>query len=491
MTYSKTATLLLALFAQVRVEPEALSRAHVGQRIVLEDLCTSILGEAGAEHFRMKRCSNVKFIPENVSTERIKGINLEVTGTVKLRENDLIVLVDAIKRLPDDVTRYTQKAENIAPDDAASWYELANWARNRGEKYGSEEMLAKSLAAYTVAVAAERRLAAGNPVRLQQLRKRIETEKRLPGYDLNSLDHEILRAEAAQVDLNDAAALRQLANKVGQALQATPQLAPVSTIRREQYDAQPLAVYDQSESNDRKRLARYWQASLLNEALQLNRGNVDSTELAAAAARELPDYPDLVDSWQKRAVADFQRVPHQFSPAQVEELARKESKPEDVYLHWLKAREKRLVEEELAADRAAQAQGRRSLRDAKARFELAQFYGKWLPNNAVARHDRRRLLQETLQIDPQFAEADVQLRQLGEQRPATPAPQTAGGVGTSFRIGMRADEIPVAPDFKARVVTKDKIVHQWIYRGVAGGKNTYVFLEETAGGLTVSDVHNR
>ena len=56
---------------------------------------------------------------------------------------------------------------------------------------------------------------------------------------------------------------------------------------------------------------------------------------------------------------------------------------------------------------------------------------------------------------------------------------------------MRADDITVVPDYRARIITNGKIVHQWIYRGIAGAKSTYLFLEPNAAGvLMVSDVRN-
>lgn len=489
-----TAALLLALCSQVRIEPDALSFRYAGQRIVLEDVCTSILGTGDEQHFRMKNCSGVKFYPGDALINRIQGANLEVTGRVQQQDGDLVVFVESIKRLPDDATRYADRVAQIDANDYVSWYELAEWARGRGEKYGSQQMREKSQEAYRTAHETERRLAAGSPERLEALRRRAVADKAMSDRDLGGLDHEILRAEFRRLPPGDAAALRRFATKVQQKLGGDPVQPPLAAIQRDQYDADPIEIYNNAGDQERLRIARYWQACILNDALQIEgrASEVGANALAALAAKELPDYPDLVKDWQKKAASDLRHNPLLFTADQAWEIAQRVGKPGDaeLLLAWLKAKEDQLVAEEIAAERRARDQGLRNVRDAKSRFDLAEKYREWLPNHDAAKFARRRLLEETLRIDPQFAEAEVQLRSLGVARSSDAASRSAA-VGSAFRIGMRADEITASPDFKARVVTKGRTVHQWIYLGIGGGKTIYILLEPGPGGvLTVSDVRN-
>lgn len=488
-------SLAVVLVSQVRVEPEALERTYVGQRIAVEDLCSGVLGEGEQRHFRLKRCSNVKFIPKGVYLDNIQGHMVQVTGTVQLQDQNLVVFVDSLVKLPDDLTRYKQQADLIDENDFPSWYRLSDWALQRANNYQSEAMRERSEVAYRTAVGIQRRLAQGNPDRLHQLRDKIVQDRRITNYDLDSLDHEILRATYQQMQTAEPETLRQFARTVQQRLGGTPDLPPLAPAVREQYRQHPNAVFARANPTERARLSRYWQAEILNRALvEQARGKQWTTaDLAKAAAEQFPDYPDLLKNWQDDALADFRRDPLTLSREQVAALAADvpELQRPQIYMTWLLAKEAQLQREEGIAEKKAAAQGVRNVRDAKARFELAELYQQWLPRNPPAVQRQKQLLTEAVQIDPSFMEAQVKLRQLGETTVATAPPRReAEAVGSAFRIGMRAEDITVAPDHKARFVTQGRTVHQWIYRGI-GGKTTYLFLETgPSGALTVTDVRN-
>lgn len=513
----------LMLIGQTQVLPEELGRQHDGQRVMVRGRCTSILGSGANRHFRLSLCErNVKFVPGATRTPDLRGEHLEIVGLVNVRGSEVVVNVQSVEVLPSDEDLFRRQAVRLPNDDHVGWYKLALWAESQGRRYNDEKMLENAKSAYRSAVDAERRAAGNDPGKLRALKSKIEKAKF--AYDLESLEHQILRAEFDAQRPSSPQQLQAFAKQIGTRLTVNTSKTPVSPRLRNYYDAQPLKAFDASSPRERALLARYWQAKLTQQGYkqQFSGQSAPALALADDARDNLAEFPDFSQEWLDKAEAEFEREPTRFTPEQTEQLAeritkwRKDPKrATQLKLHWLRQREVQIKRIEAVDARTAREKGLQAVQDAQGRFELAELYDKWFPATPASLRDQRRLLKECLAVDSNHIRAESRLRDveraLGRERRPTPVAQTpprkpspaTGPVQdkvqpaalappepapakkrneSGFRVGARADSIRAAPLHKARVVTKDGIVHQWIFPGVVGN-TTYVSLRDDGSGI--------
>ena len=488
--------LLVSTLGQLVVEPEEIDESLVGRRIVVDGVYLGTFGEGPSAELRLHHCK-AKFISTAVRLDSVRRGNLEIVGDVRAGGGNIVVDVRSLKELPSDVERYQRQTFKLSNDDYSGWYKLAEWSRDRSQRYKNSELAKLALTAYQTAVTAERTTMSDNPAGLRQLAKRIRHDGILNDFDFDDLEHQILHVELQAKPMAQWTAdeLSHFAQKVRERLEVTESVArgAAEAHLRQQYDNEPLETYRSASSFVRKQLARYWEVQLLHQIQRLEyaTGRRDAFTLAEEAAAQMPEYPAIAQEWTKvgnQALTDEKVQP--LSRKELEELAKRlaaQSPPEAERLRarWLKLQEDLLRLRERDAVQ----------RDAQTRYELANLYLEWL-DSADAQQEAVRLFVEALEIDPAFADAEAKLRQLGHQRSSTgkwirsdeaantPDPRAR----RTLRTGMPAEEvlrILGRPDTKSRMITASRTgrfqsMFQWAYR--SGAETTLVFFEESSSG---------
>ena len=103
-----------------------------------------------------------------------KSSNVEVTGTVLRAERNIISMkVKSAREAPSDLELFQQRRRLVRLEVPEDWYNLADWARRRGEFYKDQELLARADDLVLRAFALERQRAAGNAADLLKLADKV------------------------------------------------------------------------------------------------------------------------------------------------------------------------------------------------------------------------------------------------------------------------------------------------------------------------------
>lgn len=496
------AFLLLATVADpTPVAPESVTASLKGKQIVVRGVFGGVVGADDRRILRLRECA-ARFQIGNASIEGLSGrTNLEIVGTVRVDGLDVYVDVTAIRRLPSDREAFEAQAEKIGPDDFEAWYRFARAVQARAEKLDDDELRRHASAARQKAVEIERRSAAGDPAALKRLLDRIGANPPA-GVDRATIEHELLRVEAAKTPANPGAH-KAMADRVaatwkgvgGEGNEEPPPPLDPATIA--DYERDPLTTYRNRTGATRKRLARYFETTLRRKAIELavKNGEMDAFAAAEEARREIGDYPAIATQWIKQSLGQAAESVKSLTRSQLDDLTKKiarEFKDDRAVAmlryQWLGEREEELWREEEATTRKSKAQGGLPASgDARTRMELAELYLEWFPGDTAARDKAVGLFTEAARIDSGLSAARERLRELGaplreEKKAPSPVAARPAEIGTSgaeIRLGMSASAVRMTngePDRLARVVTADGVHHHWIYRGV--NETTYLRFDE-------------
>lgn len=495
-------SLTVIVLQQARVEPEEITAALDGRRIVVQGLYNGQVGTGIQRQLGMTN-SNAKFLLGRRFDQRLTGVqNIEVIGTVRAQGQDVFVDVASVRVLPSDLEEYDLRAKEIRNGDFLAWYELAQWASQRDKRYPGHGLKEKVDETYRRGIQVERRAAAGNPTALRRLTQRTAKELKIKDFDFADIEHEILHAEAAAVDDQSTEKLEDFARRVRDRLPFgdREEMAPAAPELRRGYDADPIGTFLKASDDERKQLSRYWQVKLLVRAQERKRdlGRIDWLTLGEWADAEMPDYPGIAERWLEKAKEESLPKLPSLSRSEIQRLAvsasrSNEEEGKELRVRWLQAREQALRDSEQRSAATSKAKRRQPLPpNARERLELAKDYVQWFKDDPEMVHKAVELLSEALTIDPTFLAARAALEQLGyvlspngEWVTKENAPLAAlqakpnGTVG----IGMTPDrvlEIKGAPDSRARFVTAHRVIHQWVYHAI--DETTHVFFDQTKDG---------
>ncbi|OYW17922.1 MAG: hypothetical protein B7Z55_11600, partial [Planctomycetales bacterium 12-60-4] len=90
---------------------------------------------------RFQSCSLSFHVSPELERKMLRATNLEVVGTVKREGNSWIFEATDLRPLPTDLEQFRSREaalKNPQPDD---WYQLAAWARDRGEFYKDQDLI--------------------------------------------------------------------------------------------------------------------------------------------------------------------------------------------------------------------------------------------------------------------------------------------------------------------------------------------------------------
>lgn len=500
----------LALVGQIRVEPEALDESFRGKRIIVEGVYNGVIGSDANRQIRLLHCK-AKFLPGRRQLHDVKGAeNVEISGYVRVERKEVFVDIQSFAILPSDVARFKQREIDLESRDPNGWYQLADWAAARAKKYPNDELAELGIGAYRRAVSIERRNANGDPETLRKLIKKVKAEKRLKDFDAADIEHEILRAESASLDRSSPEAIREFARRVRDRLPFTDrsEAPPLDAETRASYTKDPIGVFASQDDSGRGRLARYWQAELLDQAHERLYATRQKSplEIADLAAADLPDYPEFERKWILRAQESAQTRMGELSRREIEELAHRIADElqdptilDRLLKTWLDVQDRQLHEKERAAEQQALANGAAvPQKNVRTRYELAQTHLEWFDNDPDSIRRVTDLLREVLAIDPSFVPATALLERIGMRQQAdgnwaNPDEGSSAPIsGGSIRVGMSAEKVLATlgePEGRSRVVTAGRVGHLWTYHGI--DETTYISLVQGKDGtISVSAVHH-
>lgn len=313
------------------------------------------------DRLMFKNCDLQFIIGEDVRVPSAPNRSVQVTGTLGTRQGKQVFLVSRLKEVPTDAETLADRRGRLPADDAAPWYELSDWAQQRGAFYDNDtELLTSATDLRRAAIMIEYRHVALNDIPgLFTLSAKVE-KLGLPPELRDQLIHDAVRRELKTVKPGDArqldVVLTHVLNRLpksGLAIPLTDEKLPVPVIELEQkYQANPLETYELANQEERYLLHRliYARAQLQRIEMDAAADGSNGFKVAARIEKELPEFKPEIKAhreqeidWQLSRVADLTRDEMLTLTTRLEERMNL-SRAEEVKREWLKAQEPKLRE---------------------------------------------------------------------------------------------------------------------------------------------------
>lgn len=484
-TVAAGATLSMPEFLALKPQWEELAKS--GERLRLEGRIES----ASPQFLRLKHCP-LDFRPaEKVLPEvDLRAVTVEITGRFGRRNTKLVFIVSEMTEPPSDADVFELRESALDVDDPADWFELADWAADRGEFYDDKYLLAKANEARRRGLSVARAAAAGDATTLDKLAAQAERFGLVDTQRM--LWHESLRAswqKGKQDSKSDLAALaEQITARLPGAKTRLPKWNPDLAAK---YAANPIAVYDAADGDERAILERVFFASVQQAAIerQADPAGANGDQIADRLAAALPERPSLADAYREREIAYRMQRIDQATRSEATALADRlnasgrGAEAKQALVAWLDAREEAARRDGSTAEL----------------MRVAEDYAGLLGDRETA----ARLLIELLKQSPDSEEIPARLRQLGyvdfsgewitraaaATRPVDPVMQAMREGRVT--VNMSHDQVRKTlgkPDRVSRAAGSTQIHEVWVY-GESGRSGLAVhFLRYAARGSDAARV---
>ena len=430
------------------------------------------------------------------------------TGRVIKIGNFYQFMVTTMELLPSEREELAQKVAELSPTNAQKRLELASWAESLATRYkdASLKQIVSQLRSEAYRILGTQEDQPGTPPGSSAIEAAREAKK--AGSDpviIHGLAHLGLRKAFAK--LEDQAGLETLSKEVAELLPDSTrrQLGELKPETIEQYRKDPLKVYLEAGSADRRLLDRLLMVETLEKRLMVAVVNhPDKIELFMKTAQNaIPERPELANSIRDRGLLKLvetsdklrrddliklvNQVRDKFGQAELtRKLARK----------WLDSRQATQL-----------AEG-----DTEGRFSLSQDYLALLGDKRSA----AALLRECLTLDPDMKKAADLLAELGWKKdgdrwidpdessssspvasagtapkPGEESPRLPGGRITEpppassgdpqSLVGLTQAQITSKfgmPEHKSRMLTQGQLHEQW-YFDTPGGRQVVQFVKKS------------
>lgn len=428
---------------------------------------TGRFASASADRVRLAN-SEIDFRLDRASRRIHSGTKrLEMVGTLSQRGNDLIFNVTSMRELPSEAKEFRERRERIGQGQFEELYELAQWARERGQWYDDRalEKLAHEADLQAFDWEVDRAEQRNNVKEMLALADRAEEMER-PEAEVLQIRHRALWVARRTLPKDDPEATEDLATRVARLLPETDkELTPQQFSSQEKYLQDPVATYAEADPEQIPQLHRVLWVDLMAQAMELYAASgTPPGELAMRTQRFLPELPDL---WRRFRLEELD-----LQAAQPGRLTRgKMIAVRDGYRELeLPEKAADVVDRWLAVQRVALPGD-----DADAHLQLASDFRALVGDEVAA----AELYQQALSISPDLPEAREGLRAIGydyidgrwqlvseidsaAMREERQERRGELGVGDSENEVLR--RFP-SPDLVARTVSGTSIIEQWIYDG--------------------------
>jgi hypothetical protein len=418
---------------------------------------------------KMSRCDLV-FVLETgspIPTEKPK--NVELAGSFETREMKLVFVVTRMKPRLSDSETVLQRRAGIQTSQPQQWYDLAGWVAARAAFYEDRELAAEAVDLNEKGLLTEyRQVAADGFNELYRLAGKV-SDLKLPDRLRARLVHDAARRELAVAGRRRPPDFRIVATHILERLAGSSRPVPLDAAAlelKERYQADPLAVYEESDDAARQTLHRflYTEAALAQFHSGAAEDGSNGFKVAADIEQTLPEFADLAEQFRTREIEFQVQHVNTLSREQLLKLAERlaerqqETRAREVKERWLKSREA-----------AYQDRGPRG------QMDLAEEYDTLLG-------DRQHAARIVIDVYRKHAGADYAREKLqdwgyrcnsdGEWSLAAEVPQHDGlpDVVLEGRIqrGMTADQVRTAlgqqPASIQRFASRGGVSELWIFR---------------------------
>ena len=352
--------LLVALFAQAAVgdDREAISIAEFVEaksrwdRLVSQPMrLEGRISLFSNSELRFKKC-DMRFVHSSLIRPGGSTKNVEVGGRIVRKDGKLTFSVTELKLREQDMDLLARKRaviNNSRPDGA---YELAAWARRRGDFYDDDELRDASKSLYEEGLTiGHQHLKPGDVAGLRDLAKKAAEFSLGDGLRLQFL-HEANRLEWKSEQDADLPNYRRVLDLIRRELPgATSPLPRHRLAIRKEYKRAPETYRLASEQN-RRLLARafYLEVATAEIGRAATEDGSNGYEIARRVERELPELTDLADTYRTRELRYLDRRLDRLTRPQVLDLSERYKQRNDpqqagsVVRRWLELREPRARE---------------------------------------------------------------------------------------------------------------------------------------------------
>jgi len=394
---------------------------------------------------------------------------VEVTGKIVAEEKGLAFRVEKLVSRPRDLEQLKSMRFGIDIQKPDDWYQLADWARGRGDFYNDKDLLAASVELDQNGILAElRKFKSGDEEGFAALIKKAR-EKKLDRSLLQQITHDELQSRFFNLRQHKFSedSLNRLAEQIQKDLLMERKALPVFPVELNgRYEAGPAKMYAEASPAERQTLARLFLVQVQTDRI-LHGAREDGSngfEIAEQFQANAPERADLIReyrnkavSWQMARIATVTRAQLDEFTTKLIKLGQREQVVE-AKRKWLSARETVFRQD-----------GARGLAD------LAQLWISLLQDEPKA----ARLMIQAWQENPQYSPALEWLTAHGyrlkgqtwmteaeiAQMPISPR-ELAIREGR-LEIGMTASEVRSAlgslPTAMTRAVSRRQISEWWTY----------------------------
>jgi hypothetical protein len=434
------------------------SRYHVEGRATFLD----------RRHISFKNCRISFESASDLPEPTRRGSNLEAAGTIVRdeRRGAYRFLVDSVRELPSDVETFLDRRRLLRDQPAEKLFDLADWARRRGEFYKDAELSTFSDEATVQALELERRqLPRGDWQGLLALADKAGRLK-VPAKAAEELVHEGISILWRDTRGRTGVSLQELLKLIEVRLVgATEQSRNFDSAVQSTYFSAPDDTYRAADQEKRKRLNRMLYADVLLRTItpELAPDGSNGFEVAEKIDRLIPEQSALAESYRDRALATRSKEVDRLERPDLIETAKKyrdrgqARQAEQLIETWLTLR-RRVLDPD----------------DTEGLIQLTRDYRTLLNRNDLA----DKLLKEAWQRNPKATDIAERLQQAGyrlfdgawmtiAEYNARPEGQLARKIRAGDIVkGMTGSDVRRSlgePQRIARAATADQITEIWSY----------------------------
>ncbi len=414
----------------------------------------------------------------------VKKDAIEVSGELARdeRTNAIYFKLTSYKKLDSDDRLFERRRLELNRNDAQKWYELGQWALQRGAFYKDAELTQKGKQCFDEALQIERATMKEKTVeRLSELgRKAVE----LTGNEVfkQQVEHEatVMRWSEALKNRTTADELQGLAEGLAKQLPGSRDAVAVDQPLRDAYLQSPVAIYDETLLNSQlsaeqrsarlQKIHRIIFAELVLESLKrrMKKDGSNGKAVAAELLRLLPEHSDLAAKYRDTEYAarltGFSKLSFSEMTALRKELSElgRVDESKELHLKWFTQRDETMRKQtaaelvELAAlyhvgyegprdkrrivlDLLFEAESKRpGIADAKtlfAEYGYRQYEGRWLTEAEIKAEENSPIAMATRE---------------GRVIPGMTPQQVRRVLGH--------------PTFVTKFLTNKQVVEYWVYR---------------------------
>lgn len=466
------------LFASVAARGETLSVQELNEKVeqwragrkVPPPVVYQIEGRAtpiGRHRLQFRNCRLPFESQAELNDLTRRNANMEVSGIVIRNEKSgaYSFQVESARELPNDLETYFEKRRELRMQPAEKWYELAEWAKRRGEFYKDHELLARSEEAFAHAVELERQSISRDDARsllsLSEKARRLQ----LPETLSDELRHEGLLVLVRNARQRTGRELSDLLTLLSGLPGAADRFPDSDAELAKAYSANPRETYQAADSSTRAKLHRLLYVQVLLRSITAEFSGDGSNGFAVAEKIDslVPEQHSLAESFRDRALAARAREIETQPKSKMLELAQeyRDRNQPDAALHliesWLTLRQRRLEDD-----------------DTEGLIALSDEF-----RTLLKRNDRAdRLLMDGWRKNPKASDIAARLQEAGyrlvgdqwvtaaefDARPESPLEQAirAGRITSGMTAGNVRRSLG-EPQRLARAATAGEVTEVWTY----------------------------